>query len=68
MRIAISLIDDGTLDTVIECCCPECDEIWDARFDSRSIDRLENGALTDDALTYIEDTIEESHDEICNVR
>lgn len=53
----LTLLDDGTLDTVFE--CSKCGE--DIRFSGESIERDEDGYMTDDGLAYAE----ESHAEDC---
>ena len=33
MAIEGTLLDDGTMDTVIECTCSDCGHTWEERFD-----------------------------------
>lgn len=45
--LGATVLDDGTLDTVIECYCPECGARWEERFsaDAASVYRDDFGWL-----------------------
>lgn len=45
MSIDGTLIDDGTMDTVIECHCDECGKTWEERFSDTSDYRDNSGAF-----------------------
>lgn len=53
----ITLLDDGTLDTVVELTCPDCGHVWEWRYSDTSGYRDENtGALDTD--TFFSDVVE----------
>lgn len=58
MSIDYSLIDDGTMDTVVECHCDECGKTWEERFDDPFVhydaDGLNLVQLMDDYDVYCE--------------
>lgn len=35
-KLQFSLLDDGTMDTVIAVYCPNCDRVWEERFGDTS--------------------------------
>ncbi len=55
-----NLLDDGTMDTVVECTCTDCGRIWQERFSDTSDYRDENGSMDD------LDGILEPYDIYCN--
>lgn len=49
-----TLLDDGTLDTVVECHCLDCGNTWEERFGDTSDYRDDSGAM-DDLTGLMED-------------
>jgi hypothetical protein len=58
--IDVTLSDDGTLDTVVQCECSECGEAWTERFSETS--RHDNGEITDAAWEQIVLDCEDAHE------
>jgi len=59
------LVDDGSLDTVIECVCENCGRSWDVRFSTECASdyRDDSGALDED--TFIADMLADKYCEDC---
>jgi hypothetical protein len=53
MAITFSLVDDGTMDTVVKCYCDKCKRTWGERFGGEYVAEYRNpetGELDEDAF------------------
>jgi len=50
--LEFSLVDDGAMDTVVECYCTVCERTWEERFDSESAAEYRDwdGSMSDNGL------------------